>query len=103
MVYNGKTVYDEDQWYDAQWTVGDCVTQSVVDEAMNMLPPAYCSYELAQVGEAYSTRQDPETGKWRNTFTTYKRLSAGKDGVWEYCGDCFLREATKRGIEPTCC
>jgi len=80
--------------------IGDYVDQDVVDEQVNMLPPACMRSFCTQMGEPYSHRQDPETGKWRATYATFKKI---RENVWEFCGHCFRGENVERGIEPVYC
>lgn len=91
--YNGKLVYN-DSWYygpDAL-AVGDYVEESIIDDMVNALPPACMRADCIQCGEAYSTRLHPDGG-YRNTYTTFKQVD---EGVYEYCGDCFRGENSKR-------
>lgn len=64
---------------------GDEVELDVVRAFIDALPPATLAPDLIQSGESYSYALDPETGYWRDTYTTFKR----KDGRWIYCGHCF--------------
>lgn len=100
MTYQGKTVYTSETFSYAEAQIGDYVTQEVVDDAMDCLPPACMTSECAQLGEPYSHREEPETGRWRPTFATFKRVTYGRDGIWQYCGHCFRGENVERGIEP---
>ena len=72
MQYNGKEVFTRDTFSYKDIEKGDYVEQAVVDDAMNMLPPACMRSSCSQVGEPYSHRQDPDTGKWRATYATFK-------------------------------
>ncbi len=104
MMYNGKEVFTEDNFTFEGVKIGDYVEQSVVDNAMNCLPPASMTARCSQLGEPYSHRLDPETGKWRATFATFKRV-AGEypNAIWEYCGHCFRGENVERGRDPIYC
>lgn len=104
MMYNGKEVFTEDTFTYEQAQIGDYVEQAVVDNAMNCMPPASMSARCAQLGEPYSHRMDPETGKLRATYATFKR-AAGEypNAIWEYCGHCFRGENVERGREPVYC
>lgn len=64
---------------------GDYVAAEIVDELRDCLPPAWNTRDLFQLGEPYSHREDPETGKCRATYTTFVRDEIG----WYYCGHCF--------------
>lgn len=101
--YNGKEVYTADTFDYATAKVGDYVEQAVVDDAMNCLPPACMTSACSQMGEPYSHREDPGTGKWRATYATFKRVTSGRDGIWQYCGHCFRGETTERGKDPIYC
>jgi len=100
MVYNGKDVLTPDTFDYSKANIGDYVSQAVVDDAMDCLPPASMSSSCAQMGEPYSTRQDPDTGRWRNTYATFKRITSGRNGIWQYCGHCFCGENVERGVDP---
>ena len=94
MIYNGKEVFDTCDFEFSNATIGDFVTEQVVNDFMDMLPPLTLTSTLMQVGEPYAQRYDDETCKYRSTFTTFKRVS---ETVWEYCGDCFAKESVMRG------
>ena len=89
MLHNGKEVWTADNFDYSTVKVGDYVEQAVVDNAMNCLPPACMRSDCAQLGEPYSHREDPETGRFRATYATFKRVTSGYDGIWQYCGNCF--------------
>ena len=99
MKYNGKDVYTTDTFDYAIAQPGDYVTQEVVNDAMDCLPPACMTSACSQMGEPYSHRQDPETGRWRATYATFRRVTSGPDGIWQYCGHCFRGETVERGRE----
>lgn len=99
-MYNGKPVLTQDTFDYSSVQIGDYVAQEVVDDAMDCLPPACMTSECAQMGEPYSCREDPDTGKWRNTYATFKRVTGGTDAIWQYCGHCFRGENVERGKEP---
>ena len=92
----GKPVLSAEQFSYDTVQIGDYVAQEVVDEAMNCLPPACMTSECAQLGEPYSHREDPDTGRWRAVYATFRRVS---ESVWEYRGHCFRGETTERGRE----
>ena len=97
MEIDGKKVLTEDDFsYDCA-KVGDLVNASVVMNGMNCIPPATMRTGCAQIGEPYSHKEDPDTGKWRAIYHTFKCISGGfSKGVWEYCGKCFLGETIER-------
>ena len=100
MIYNGKDVLTQENFSYSTVQIGDYVEQAIVDEALDMLPPACMRSSCSQIGEPYSHRLDPDSGKWRATYATFKRVSKG---VWEYCGHCFLGENVERGEDPVYC
>lgn len=97
MMYEGKPVFQQDEFDTSKAQIGDYVSKDVVDDFMDCVPPACLRSDCSQMGEPYSTREDPDTGKWRNTYLTFKRVAAG---VWMYCGHCFRGENVERGKEP---
>ena len=100
-MFNGKKVWTVDNFSYSKVKVGDYVSQAVVDDAMDCLPPACMRSDCSQMGEPYSHRLDPETGKFRATYATFKKV-AGEwpNGIWEYCGHCFRGENKERGEDP---
>ncbi len=100
MTYDGKQVSTPDGFSYSEARIGDLVSQEVVDGAMDCLPPACMTSACAQMGEPYGTRLDPETGTYRNTYATFRRVTGGRDGIWEYRGHCFRGENVERGTEP---
>lgn len=104
MEFNGKKVITQDEFSYSTIKVGDYVDADVVMDGMDCLPPVMMRSSCAQIGEPYSHREDPETGKWRATYSTFKCLQGNfLDGVWEYCGHCFLGETVERGKDPVYC
>lgn len=104
MIYNGKPVLTSETFSYSTVQVGDYVEQAVVDDAMDLLPPACMRSDCSQMGEPYSHREDPETGKFRPTYATFKKV-AGQwpNGIWQYCGHCFRGENVERGNDPIYC
>jgi hypothetical protein len=85
---------------------GDLVVQEIVDYAMDCLPPVCLRDCCKQMGEPHSIRQDPDTGKWRTTFATFKKIAGNwieGNEVYEYCGNCFCGENMERGKDPVYC
>lgn len=99
--YQGKPVYDQDTFSYEIIQIGDFVIEAVVDDAMDLLPPACMTSTCSQMGEPYSHREDPDTGRWRPTFATFRRVSHDHGGIWEYCGHCFRGETIERGLDPS--
>ncbi len=101
MKWNGRKVLTAEEWDYSEAKIGDLVEQELVDDMLDLLPPACMQPDCSQMGEAYSHRQDPDTGKWRPTFHTFKKVG-GKwpNGIFEYCGKCFCGENVERGESP---
>lgn len=79
---------------------GDFVTQAVVDNAMDCLPPVCMSARCSQMGEPYSSKLDEKTGEWRSVYATFRKVGGEwPNGIWEYCGHCFRGETVERGKE----
>ena len=104
MLYEGKEVWTEETFSYQKVQVGDYVEQAVVDNAMDCLPPACMTARCAQMGEPYSHRDDPETGEWKATYATFKKVGGEwPNGIWQYCGHCFRGENVERGKDPVYC
>lgn len=98
MVYNGKAVLSSDNFSYSGVRIGDYVEQAVVDDAIDCVPTACMGPNCSQMGEPASQRVDPDTGEWRLTYHTFKRVAgAGTNGVWQYCGRCFGGENVEHG------
>lgn len=101
MIYNNKEVFTRDTFDYSTAKVGDYVEEAIVEDAINILPPASMSASCTQMGEPYSHREDPDTGKWRATYATFKAVSGTyPNRIWQYCGKCFRGETTERGNDP---
>ena len=95
-LYNGKEVIDKEHYFGLDaCEIGSYFTEDMVNDFMNMLPPACWRSDCAQIGEPSSHRID-ENGNGKATYATFKRIA---EGIWEYCGDCFRGENVKRGKE----
>jgi len=93
--YEGRKVFNRDTFM-YSYPVGTLVSEEVVDDAINALPPACMRSDCSQLGEPAAHRID-DNGNARATYATFKRIAKG---IWEYCGDCFRGENTQRGKEP---
>lgn len=100
MLYNDKEVFTPDTFDYSAARPGDYVTQEVVDDAMDCLPPACMTGACSQMGEPYSHREDPATGRWWPTYATFRRVTGGPDAIWEYCGHCFQGDTVELGRDP---
>ena len=101
IIYDGKKVYNLKNFSYSAAKVGDYVLQDVVDDAMNILPPVSMSTSCAQIGEPYSHRFDDKIGKWRATYSTFKKVSGvSNESILQYCGNCFKGETVERGKDP---
>ena len=98
MVYDGKTVISANDFSYSSVEIGDLVEQEVVSNAIDCVPTACMGPSCSQMGEAASQRVDPDTGEWRLTYHTFKRVAGtGANVVWQYCGRCFRGENVERG------
>lgn len=73
---------------------GDIVSEDLVDNFMNVLPPRAMSYGYLQVGEPYNHIFDIDR-RLRPTFMTFSKC----DGKWRFYGNCFAWET----IDKTYC
>lgn len=97
--YNGKKLITMDDWtenFDKIANPGDLVEEEIVDAFMNCLPPICLRSDCMQCGEPYSHIEDPDTKRYRATYTTFKKVDKG---IYEYCGNCFAGENVERGKE----
>lgn len=93
--YNGKRVYNRDYWNYVIADIGDLVEEEIVDDAINAVPPACMRSSCMQCGEPTDHKID-KNGKYRATYETFKKVT---DGIYEYCGDCFVGENIQTGTE----
>ena len=70
---------------------GDIVSEDIVDNFRDMLPPKAMSYGYLQIGEPYSHVYDADH-RLRPTFMTFAKC----DGIWRYYGNCFAYETIDR-------
>ena len=94
--HEGKPVYNEDWWFGDIGEVGDLVEWKIADYAGQCVPPKAYGSNFIQCGEPNDARLDDKTGKYRDTYSTFKRIA---EDVWMYCGNCFVGEDTERGRE----
>lgn len=72
---------------------GGTVDEEMVDYFVNSVPPVTLRSDCTQAGEAYNTEQDPNTGSFRSTYTTFSRLSPS---LWRFDGYCFKGQTNNR-------
>lgn len=60
--------------------IGVLVDDEIFDHFLNVLPPAYYSSDIVQIGEPF------DHAEWGPVFATLKRVA---DGNWMYCGNCY--------------
>lgn len=95
-IFNGKEVIDKEHYFGLDaCEIGDYFTEDMINDFMDVMPPACMRSDCSQIGEPISHRID-ENGKSRSTYSTFKQIA---EGIWEYCGDCFRGENVKRGTE----
>lgn len=96
--YNGKEVIDKEHYFGLDaCEIGDYFTEDMVNDFMDMLPPACWRSDCAQIGEPSSYRID-ENGNTHATYPTFKKVAKN---VWEYCGECFRGENIQNGENIT--
>lgn len=69
--------------------IGQKVSDEVVAQLRDCVPPAYMSYYLFQVGEP--ANHDKETGR-----PLYSTFAKDASGVWEYKGICLRGKQENR-------
>jgi hypothetical protein len=70
---------------------GDIVSEDIVDNFMNMLPPRVMLCGFLQVGEPYSHVYDISRAL-RPTYMNFAKCG----GHWRYYGNCFAYETIDR-------
>lgn len=70
------------QWDNYEAGIGDLATEEMIENYINVLPPATNNSKLIQMGEPYSHVGD------RATYPTLAKL----DGQWTYAGHCYRGE-----------
>ena len=76
---------DKNSWDDYA-KPGDLVDESVYYYFLDILPPRSMGHGYLQVGEPFSHRINPKTGKYEATYSTF--TGAG-NRLYRYCGNCF--------------
>lgn len=104
-ILDGCTVKTYEGWHNSGLSTfedycfpGDTVDEAVVEHFVNSVPPVTLRSDCTQAGEAYDTQQDPDTGHWRNTYTTFSRLSPS---LWRFEGYCFKGQTNNRVEQKT--
>lgn len=72
---------------------GDKVDEEMVDYFVNSVPPVTLRSDCTQSGEPFSSEADPETGKYRQTYGTFVRLTSS---LWRFEGYCFIGQTTNK-------
>lgn len=94
--YNGKEIIDKEHYLGLNaCEIGSYFTEEMVNEFMDMLPPACMRSDCSQIGEPVSYKMD-KTGNYHAVYATFKKIV---ENVWEYCGDCFRGENVSAGKE----
>ncbi len=81
--------------FDSYVGLGDEVDEAIVDNFLEMLPPACHTAHLMQVGEPNEHLPDGN-GSYQPTYMTFEKC----DGKWYYRGYCFLYETKNRKRFP---
>lgn len=82
--------------FDSYVGLGDEVDEAIVDNFLELLPPACHTSHLMQMGEPNDHLPD-EKGNFLPTFMTFEKV----DGKWYYRGYCFHCETRNRKHMPT--
>lgn len=108
-ITEGKTIKTLDGWrksglrtWEDYCKPGELVTEDIVDEFVNSVPPVTLRNGIVQAGEAYSTQPD-ENGALKNTYITFTYLdkdSAGRS-LWRFEGYCFVGQTNDRAQVKT--
>lgn len=80
---------DKSSWDDYA-KPGDLVDESVYYYFLDILPPRSMGHGYLQVGEPFSHRFNPKTGKHEATYATFTSVG---NGIYRYCGNCFSGQA----------
>ena len=97
ILYNGRHVFDVDEFNYDRARVGDLVTEAVVQAAMDVLPPVCMTRNCMQIGEPADHVFDNEVGRYRAVYTTFKAVDGHyPNRIWKYCGFCFAGENVER-------
>lgn len=103
-MYEGKKVLTADEFSFSKLQIGDLVDGEIVDDLMELLPPACMTSRCSQVGEPHSIKIDDKTGQARETFATFTVIGGTyPNRIWKYCGNCFRGEIEERGSEIPLC
>lgn len=102
-IINATTIKSMQSWHDSglgtfdeYFSPGDTVAEDVVYYFLDIVPPAVFGKGYLQVGEAHNTEYDPEQGRMRSTFVTFRK----ENGEWKFTGYCFLYETKNRVTRP---
>lgn len=104
--FEGKKLVEREDWISDLESIleKDCfVSGAIVWDLINAVPPRFWDGEKFQVGEPYSTMIDEETGKARQTYTTFILIQSDSENyskdIYKYVGHCFCGEFVERGKE----
>lgn len=78
--HNSNATYSDDFF-----KAGDIVSEDIVNDFLNSVPPITHYETFIQAGEPYGERLDTEDNKWKETYTTFEKEAAH----WIYKGNCF--------------
>ena len=68
--------------------VGDQVDDAMFDYFLGVLPPAYYSDSIVQIGEPYS-----HVNGWPTYSTLARKAGVHCDGPWHYAGHCHRAQS----------
>lgn len=107
-IAEGEEVKSLDDWHRSglAWNdyckPGELVTEDIVDEFANSVPPTTFRSGYVQAGGAYSMEHD-DNDIWRDTYTTFTyhgKDSAGRS-LWLHNGYCFKNGTDNRADTKT--
>ena len=78
--HNSNTTY-----FDEFFKAGDLVSEEIVNNFLNSVPPITHHEKFIQAGEPYAERFDVEDNRYKETYTTFEKEVAH----WVYKGNCF--------------
>lgn len=76
---------------------GDAVDDGMVEHFITSVPPALMWSSCMQAGEPHSLVFDEDSGRFRNTYITFRKVKGG----WLFDGYCFYAENENRCDEAS--
>ena len=90
-LYNGEEVIDKEHYFGLETCeAGDYFAEELINDFVDMLPPACMRSGYFQIGEPIFHQMDKD-GKERPAFATFEKIDF-ENRIWKYCGSCFRGE-----------